>query len=213
MPSIGSIFAAPPARDGGMVVNSTTGAELRVSVQEHTGTIIPNAITPQRTIGFLLSQFNSRSRIVNPSIGGRDRKQLTPIVNLFGRGTHPGMQVSHRKLRYYIHDNSDAFRLELSGELDAHSVRDVAQVWRTAASCVHGAQLMVDITAVTQIDNEGRALLDRWRSEGAQIITGSAATQSRGTRFLRKLLYDFAKIQQPQARLPHPSEYKVSWKA
>jgi ABC-type transporter Mla MlaB component len=81
-------------------------------------------------------------------------------------------------LRYYMHDGPTAFRFELAGSLDYESAPRLDQDWRTASSAAGDRRLIVDMTFVTSVDEQGRALLRRWYREGARLIANS--TLSRG---------------------------------
>jgi len=76
-------------------------------------------------------------------------------------------------LRYYMHDGPTAFRFELAGSLDYESAPRLEQDWRTASSAARDRRLIVDMTFVTGVDEQGRALLRRWYREGARFIANS----------------------------------------
>jgi anti-anti-sigma regulatory factor len=84
-----------------------------------------------------------------------------------------------QNLRYYLHDGSEAFRIELAGHLSHHGARDLQQAWRTAASVMNGKSLIVDLTGVTSIDTSGRELLVQWHADGADLVTTSSAATTR----------------------------------
>ena len=77
------------------------------------------------------------------------------------------------QLQYYIHDESDAFRLELSGNLSGDGAQSVYLAWRTGLSIVGERPVIVDITFVNEADDRGRVLLNLWQSTGARIVAGS----------------------------------------
>lgn len=80
-------------------------------------------------------------------------------------------------LDYYMHDGKAAFRFELAGILDEEGARQLEQAWHTAASVIGDRSLIIDITFVTNVDGEGRALLARWHREGAQFVANSQASR------------------------------------
>src|SRR5262245_47264194 len=80
-------------------------------------------------------------------------------------------------LQYYMHDEPDAFRLELSGTLADRAAQDVYHAWRTALSIIGKRSVVVDLTYVSAADPYGRALLRLWRGAGARIVARS--TESR----------------------------------
>jgi len=71
---------------------------------------------------------------------------------------------------YRIHDGAAQFRFELEGSLASEDVAELDQCWRTASSTIAGKSLVVDLTALTAIDETGRELLDRWRLAGAEFV-------------------------------------------
>lgn len=84
--------------------------------------------------------------------------------------------MKNERLQYYIHDDMDAFRLELSGSLSGEGARSVYQAWRTALSIVDQRPVIADITFVTDADEGGRGLLHLWHRQGVRIK--AASTQS-----------------------------------
>src|SRR5690348_5865564 len=86
--------------------------------------------------------------------------------------------MKNQPLQYYLHDGPNAFRFELAGDLDDEGARRLDQDWRTASSVIGDRALIVDMTFVTSVDKEGRALLVRWHREGALLIANSKASQA-----------------------------------
>jgi hypothetical protein len=82
------------------------------------------------------------------------------------------------KLDYYIHDGSDAFRLEIIGDLCGPGVASLDQVWRTASSVLCGRPLLIDLVSLGSADEYGRELLMGWHRIGAQIITRSEGSRT-----------------------------------
>jgi len=81
--------------------------------------------------------------------------------------------MKNQALRYYMHDGPTAFRFELAGHLDSESAPRLDQDWRTASSAAGDRRLIVDMTFVTGVDEQGRTLLRRWYQEGARFIANS----------------------------------------
>lgn len=69
-----------------------------------------------------------------------------------------------------LHDNSQAFRFQLEGELVESVVAELEGSWRTAASTFSGRPCIVDFSNVTHVDEAGWALLRRMRQDGAQLV-------------------------------------------
>ena len=55
-------------------------------------------------------------------------------------------------LTYYLHDESEAFRIQMRGDLSQSAVSDLDQARRTASSMFGGRPLVVDLTAINSID-------------------------------------------------------------
>jgi hypothetical protein len=83
----------------------------------------------------------------------------------------------NKQLRYYMHDGSSAFRFELAGDLTSEGAHRLERDWHTASSVIGHRNLIVDMTFVTSADDEGRALLSRWHSEGARLIAKSQGSR------------------------------------
>jgi hypothetical protein len=80
---------------------------------------------------------------------------------------------SRTPLEYYIHDEADALRFEIVGNLTGPAVGSVDQAWRTAHSVLDGRTIIVGLTAFTGADESGRDLLLSWHRSGARIIARS----------------------------------------
>jgi hypothetical protein len=85
--------------------------------------------------------------------------------------------MKNQALRYYMHDGPMAFRFELAGNLDYEGALRLDQDWRTASSAIGDRKLIVDMTFVTNLDQEGKALLRRWHQEGARVIANSTTSR------------------------------------
>lgn len=82
----------------------------------------------------------------------------------------PSIEKSQRPLQYYLHDDPDAFRMELAGSLTLATTGSVYHAWRTAMSTLNGRRALVDITFVDGADEGGRALLLHWHQNGTGIV-------------------------------------------
>jgi hypothetical protein len=91
-------------------------------------------------------------------------------------------------LHFYLHDDWDAFRLEVAGSLSGEGVQRVYQAWRTALSIIRTRTVIVDITFITEADNRGRALLRLWYQHGAKIIAKSPDSRAIAGPFVREAL-------------------------
>ena len=75
-------------------------------------------------------------------------------------------------LKIYLHDNSDCFRIQLIGRLQADDVAEVASCWRTSRSSVNGHSLVLDVSKLETADEAGREWLTEMREAGAQFRDG-----------------------------------------
>lgn len=73
----------------------------------------------------------------------------------------------------YLHDEANAMRFKIRGELGGSCVIELESSWRTASSVLRGKSLVVDLTDVTSIDEAGEQLLVRMQKEGAHLIPES----------------------------------------
>lgn len=87
-------------------------------------------------------------------------------------------------LQYYIHDEADALRLEIVGDLTGPAVASVDQAWRTAHSVLDGRRVVVGLNAVAAADERGRDLLLRCHRSGAQIIARSPESRKLAERIV-----------------------------
>jgi predicted transcriptional regulator len=79
---------------------------------------------------------------------------------------------SGQPLQYFIHDDSDALRMEIAGSLVGRAAQKAYEAWRS--SSMTGRQpLVVDISYVTDADQAGRAVLRAWQVQGARIVASS----------------------------------------
>lgn len=79
--------------------------------------------------------------------------------------------ASHaRPLQYFIHDDFDALRMEISGSLAGKGAHAAYDALRHESFIVRRQPLVIDISHVTDVDEQGRAVLRAWRGQGAQIV-------------------------------------------
>jgi hypothetical protein len=76
-------------------------------------------------------------------------------------------------LQFFVHNDSDAVRVELAGSLRGADVETVHQAWQMAALTDGLKPVIVDITFITDTDECGRALLVVMRRFGARIVAQS----------------------------------------
>jgi hypothetical protein len=125
-------------------------------------------------------------------------------------------RVKTQALQYYMHDGPTAFRFELAGHLNREGACRLDQDWRTASSALGERRLIVDMTFVTGVDEQARALLSRWHRDGARLIANSAASRALAESILGEVIPEppantlFAATS-GQTWLPFPSSFL--WRA
>lgn len=81
-------------------------------------------------------------------------------------------------LDFYIHDEYDALRLKIDGDLCGPGVAGLDQSWRTAHSILRGRLLIIDVVSADCADECGRDLLLSWHRIGAKIIARSEESRA-----------------------------------
>jgi hypothetical protein len=81
-------------------------------------------------------------------------------------------------LRYFIHDDFDAFRIEISGSLLGRAAQKAYEAWRSASLLSRRARLVVDISYVTEADEHGKTVLRTWQEQKARIVASSPASRA-----------------------------------
>jgi ABC-type transporter Mla MlaB component len=114
-------------------------------------------------------------------------------------------------LHYYMHDGPTTFRFELSGKLDREGAGRLDQDWRTASSVLGDRRLIVDLTFVTSVDEEGRALLAGWHREGALLVANSKSHERSPNRSCASLFGVFKRTQPPQIAPGSPFRRSVKY--
>ena len=87
-------------------------------------------------------------------------------------------------LEYYLHDEVDALRIEIAGDLTGAGVSSIKHAWRTANSVLSGRDIVVGLTAVAEADADGRGLLLTWHRCGARFIARSMDSRALAERIL-----------------------------
>ena len=78
-----------------------------------------------------------------------------------------------KKLQFFIHNDSDALRIELAGSLSGSDVESVLHAWQKEFSTDAQRPIVADISYVADADKHGRALLVMWHRSGARIVARS----------------------------------------
>jgi hypothetical protein len=90
-------------------------------------------------------------------------------MNPAASGGHP--------LRYFIHDDFDAFRIALSRGLVGRAAQKAYEAWRSASLLGRRARLVVDISDVTEAEH-GKTVLRKWHELKARIVASSPASRA-----------------------------------
>jgi len=74
------------------------------------------------------------------------------------------------QLKYYIHDNADAFRFQLTGELTELDLPELNGCWRTAKTILGNRRLILDVSGLTAVDEMGNGWLALMVAGGAVCV-------------------------------------------
>lgn len=110
-----------------------------------------------------------------------------------------------KTLIYFLHDDPDAFRIEMSGALMGSQARGAYQAWLAARWIIGDRALVIDITFINEADDEGVAILADWRRHGAKIVSRSALSYAIAERVLRVSFPD------PEPRLGFLRRFLSHW--
>lgn len=79
--------------------------------------------------------------------------------------------AASQRLRYYIHDHSHAFRLQLVGNFSGIDVPELDGCWSTASRSVAERKICIDLREVTGMDDVARGwLLKMSHTEGVEFL-------------------------------------------
>jgi hypothetical protein len=84
-----------------------------------------------------------------------------------------GSEVVVTGLQFFVHSDPDAVRVELAGSVRGANVETVRHAWESTAFTDTLKPVIVDITFITDVDEQGRALLSVMHRSGARIIAQS----------------------------------------
>jgi hypothetical protein len=98
------------------------------------------------------------------------------------------------RLRYFVHEDFDALRMEIAGSLVGRAAQKAYESWRSAFFLTRRARLVEDITHVTEADEDGMAVLKAWHGQAARIVASSKVSRKIADSILR------ASVPQPSAR-------------
>ena len=81
-------------------------------------------------------------------------------------------------LKITTHTSDDATRITLEGRLVGPWIEELERCWREAEQTAAGRRLIVDLTGVTFVEPEGKALLTRIYQAGAELIASGCCMRS-----------------------------------
>jgi len=99
-------------------------------------------------------------------------------------------------LRFSMHNDTEAVRIELAGSLTGADVETVYQAWQSAFSTEPFKPVILDITSVTEADKHGQALLVIINRFGGEIIAGSPESSALALRLFAE---------------PRPAASRIGW--
>lgn len=74
-----------------------------------------------------------------------------------------------KTMEIFLHDGATSFRFVVVGALESPAARELDRSWSTASSVMQGRKVVVDITELTAVDEEGLEVLNRMRDSGCQL--------------------------------------------
>lgn len=81
-------------------------------------------------------------------------------------------------LRITIHNDAAATRLIVEGKLTGPWVEELKKCWESALCAEPGRPLQVELSAMTLVDAEGKALLTEMHRQGAKLAAVGLMTQA-----------------------------------
>ena len=93
---------------------------------------------------------------------------MNPICSFRGRwGEKTKSLINSSNFKYYIHDGTQACRLQLLGHVGELEVGELSSCWQTARTILEGRRLVLDVREVTSIDDSGKKWLAQMVQDGA----------------------------------------------
>jgi outer membrane protein TolC/anti-anti-sigma regulatory factor len=81
-------------------------------------------------------------------------------------------------LRITLHDSAEYTRIKLEGKLAGPWVRELDQCWTTAASALNGRAMVLDLDAVSFVDEAGVDLLTRMHRQRVRLVASGPLIRS-----------------------------------
>jgi hypothetical protein len=109
------------------------------------------------------------------------------------------MTTPETPMTIYQHDNPDAFRFHLAGELQGSAVAELDRCWASASSILKSRPVIVDLSGTAGLDDGGRRLLMRMRDSGVHFTAAAERT------------WDFRNFNPPPAQRPAAPYARQFW--
>ena len=81
-------------------------------------------------------------------------------------------------LKITTHMSDDSARIALEGRLVGPWIAELERCWKESEQSAGGRKLIVDLTGVTFVEQEGKALLSRMCQAGAEFIATGCCMRS-----------------------------------
>ena len=81
-------------------------------------------------------------------------------------------------LKITTHVSENATRITLEGRLAGPWIEELERCWREAEQSAGGRRLVVDLTGVTFVEQEGKAVLTRMCQAGAELLATGCCMRS-----------------------------------
>lgn len=81
-------------------------------------------------------------------------------------------------LKITTHMSDDSTRITLEGRLVGPWIGELERCWRESEQSAAGRRLIVDLTGVTFVEHEGKALLSRMCQAGAEMLATGCCMRS-----------------------------------
>lgn len=103
-----------------------------------------------------------------PFSEAKTQHQLVPAKP--ATATPPKTPSRSSFFKYYIHDTTEAFRLQLFGELTEPEISELNGCWRTAKITLANRKLLLDLRGLKAVDDAGKQWLASMSTEGASYL-------------------------------------------
>jgi anti-anti-sigma regulatory factor len=81
-------------------------------------------------------------------------------------------------LKITTHSSDDTTRITLEGRLAGPWISELERCWRESEQSAGGRQVVVDLTGVTFVEQDGKALLTRMYQAGAELLATGCCMRS-----------------------------------